>query len=261
MSKISVITPTIRKDGLEIVRKALKRQTFKDFTWYIGSKFDPGIAEATWVQDDFVGGYWTLNRIYNRLVQSTKLSSPGEDDEHLIVSLQDNIWVEKDGLQKFYTCQKEKGGLISGVGDQYEEQDSRGKPQIICWNDPRRTNKFGSFYECLWNDCEFNWACFSRKLFLNVGGMDEELDFKGYGGDQLQLCERLNDYGAHFYLDQTNESFTLRHGREDFGGQKNWDSNHVLFNGEYQKRRQELVTSGLWPILQTDQKSVIEEGR
>ncbi len=238
MSKISVITPSIRKDGLEIVRKALKRQTFKDFSWFIGSSFDPGIAEATWVKDDFQGGFWTLNRIYNALVNRTK-----------------------DGLEKFYTCQKETGGLISGIGDQYEEIDDHGKPKIVCWNDPRRTSKFGSFYECNWNDCEFNWGCLPRKLFLAVGGMDEELDFLGYGGDQLQLCNRLNDYGAHFYLDQTNESFTLRHGREDFGGQSNWDSHHVLFNGEYQKRRQALDASGLWPVLQTNKKSVIEEGR
>jgi len=257
MSKISILTPTIRKDGLEIVRKALKRQTFKDFSWFIGSKFDPGIAEATWVKDDFTGGFWTLNRIYNKMVSATNSNM----DNHLLVSLQDNIWIEKDGLEKFYTCQKDTGGLISGVGDQYEEIDNHGKPNIVCWNDPRKTNKYGSFYECNWNDLEFNWACFPRSLYLAVGGMDEKLDFLGYGGDQLQLCNRLNDYGAKFYLDQTNESFTLRHGREDFGGQNNWDKHHVLFNGEYQKRRQELVASGLWPVLQTNKKSVIEEGR
>lgn len=254
MSKISVITPTIRKEGLAIVRKALQRQTFKDFTWFIGSKFNPDIPEAVWVIDDYRDGYWSLNRIYNKLVHTTLDFEPdtSQQDPHILVTLQDYIWIEKDGLQKFYTCQKEQGGLISGVGDQYAETDNRGKPQIVCWNDPRKTSNYGSFYECMWNDVEFNWASFPRSLFLAVGGMDEKLDFLGYGGDQYQLCERLNEYGAKFYLDQTNESFTLRHGREDFGDQDNWDKHHVLFNGEYKKRRSELIKSGLWPILQSD---------
>lgn len=265
---ISIITPTIRKDGLEIVRKALKRQTFKDFTWYIGSPFDPAVTEAVWVKDDFRGGYWTLNRIYNKLVQRTLLDNPPEKthtdngcDEHIIVSLQDNIWIDKDGLEKFYTCQQKTGGLVSGVGDQYAELNEQGKPQFKIWNDPRKTDKYGTFYECMWNDLEFNWCAFPRRLFLAVGGMDEQLDFLGYGGDQLQLCERLNDYGAKFYLDQTNESYTLRHDRSDFGGERKWNKDHVLFSGKYQQRKQELIQNKLWPILQTTSKPVIEKAR
>src|SRR5260221_11487921 len=238
MPKISVITPTIRKNAIEIVKKALKRQTFKDFDWYIGSKFDPDITEAIWTKDDFKGGYWTLNRIYQRLFEQAK----GE----LVISLQDNIWVQSDGLQKFWEAYgAQPDSLISGVGDQYEQLDERGKPQVKIWSDPRVTNKYGSFYECMWNDCEWNWAAIPRRLFFTIGGMDEKLDFLGYGGDQLQVCERLNDYGTHFYLDQTNESLTLRHGRDDFGGQKQWDENHVLLNGRYTKRKQELISKGL----------------
>jgi hypothetical protein len=136
-----------------------------------------------------------------------------------VISLQDNICVDSDGLQKFWDDYQPTGGLISGIGDQYEEIDNRGKPTIVCWNDPRKTNKYGTFYECVWNDCEWNLAAIPRRLFFAVGGMDEKLGSLGYCGDQLQTCERLNDYGAKFYLDQTNESFTLRHSRGDFGGQ------------------------------------------
>jgi hypothetical protein len=247
--KISVVTPTIRKDGLAIVQRALKRQTFESYEWLIGSKFTPEIPEARHIKDDFHGGFWALNRIYNRLFTEAK----GE----LVVSLQDNIWVESDGLQKFWDDYQATGGLVSGVGDQYEEIDTRGKPTIVCWNDPRKkTNKHGTFfYECVWNDCEWNWAAIPRKLFFAVGGMDEKLDFMGYGGDQLQTCERLKDYGAKFYLDQTNESFTLRHSKGDFGGQDNWEKNHVSLNGSYSKRKQELIEGKLWPILQSDSKT------
>jgi hypothetical protein len=59
----------------------------------------------------------------------------------------------------------------------------------------------------------------------------------------------MDKVGTKFYLDQTNESYTLRHNRDDFGGQKEWDNNHVLFNGKYDKRKAELKLSGEWPIL------------
>jgi hypothetical protein len=86
-------------------------------------------------------------------------------------------------------------------------------------------------------------------MLVGVGGMDEGLDFLGYGGDQLQVGERLDAMGTKFYIDQTNESFTIRHGREDFGGQEAWDKNHILFNGKYDARKNELIKQGKWPIL------------
>ena len=79
--------------------------------------------------------------------------------------------------------------------------------------------------------------------------MDEELDFLGFGGDQLQLCERLNDLGFKFFLDQANESFTIRHGRESFGGEEKWNKDHVLLNGKYDERKDELKQKGIWPCL------------
>jgi len=236
MPKISVITPTIYPERLEIVRKALSNQTFKDFEWLIGSPFDPQIKEVRWIVDDFKGGFWSLNRVYNRLFK--------EASGELLVSLQDNIWVPPTGLEKFWIDYDATRGIISGVGDQYAKLDEFGKPIVKVWEDPRKTDKYGSFYECNWNDAEFNWCAIPRQAVFDVGGMDENLDFLGYGGDQLQLCERLNDLGCKFYLDQTNESFTLRHGRKE-----GWDENHVLHNGAYDKRKAELKEKGLWPVL------------
>lgn len=247
--KISVITPSVRPDGLSIIAKALRQQEFTDYEWLVGSVFEPNEKEARWIKDEFKGGFWTLNRIYNKLFAEAK----GE----LIVSWQDYISANPDGLQKFWDNYKKTNALISGVGDQYQELNKYGKPTIKIWSDPRRTTVYGSFYESLWNDCEWNYAAIPRKLFWDVGGMDEALDFKGYGGDQLQTCERLNDFGAHFFLDQTNESFTLRHNRDAHGGQENWDGNHVLFNGEYQKRKETLKEAGQWPVLINETKPVI----
>jgi hypothetical protein len=252
--KISVVTPSIRKDGINIVAQSLAKQSFHDFEWLVGSPFSPSIPEKyldnmsgfEWVEDDFTGGFWSLNRIYNRLFQ--KVSGD------LIVTWQDWIWTPPDGLQRFVDAFESLGSeweksVVSGVGDQYEKLGQYGKPEIKIWSDPRKTLEHGSFYECNPNDTEWNWCAFSKKAIFDVGGMDEELDMLGYGGDQLQVGERLDALKYKFYLDQNNESFTIRHDRSDFGGQEEWDKKHVIFNGKYDERKRQLVTSGQWPRL------------
>lgn len=238
---VSVITPTIRKEGLDVIRKALQKQTFRDFEWLICSVFDPGIPEAKWIPDEFTEGYWTLNRAYNSLFQSAR----GE----IIVTWQDWIYADPDALEKFVENVGKTDAVVSGVGDQYESVNKWGKPQIKIWSDPRKTTEYGSFYECNWNDAEWNFCAFPKKLIYQIGGMDEKLDFLGYGGDQLQASERMDQFGTKFFLDQTNESYTIRHSREDFGGQEEWDKNHVLFNGKYDERKRGLIKLGTWPKL------------
>lgn len=243
MPKVSVITPTVRRDGLNVVREALKKQTFRDFEWLTGSPFEPLFEEATHIQDDFVGGYWSLNRIYNALLKSAN----GE----IIVSLQDNIYIPPDGLQKFVDNLKTLGkqALISGVGDQYARVGKYGKPELKIWNDPRKTTQYGTLYECTFPDCEWNWCAFYKQALIDVGGFDEELDLTCRGVDAFAVDERLNDLGYKFYLDQTNESFTIRHDRSSYGGEKSWNESHGLFNGEYEKRKKQLKESGQWPRL------------
>ena len=247
MIKISVVTPSIRKDGLDIVKKALEAQSFKDFEWVVCSPFnlpkDFADLNFKWIEDEAEFGFWGLNRSYNRLFK--------EAEGELVVSLQDWIYVNQDGLQKFWDNYQAVGprALISGVGDQYAGLDKWGKPEIKIWSDPRKRLDYGSFYECHSNDLEWNWASIPREAMFEIGGADEELDMRGFGGDQLQICERLDILGYKFYLDQTNESYTIRHDRSDYNGQDNWDSNHVLFNGEYDKRKLELIEKGEWPVL------------
>jgi hypothetical protein len=239
--KVSVITPTLRKEGLNVVRNSLAHQSYRNFEHLIGSPFDPEIPEAIWVKDNFKGGFWSLNRIYNRLFSRAS----GE----IIVTWQDWIWAPPDALEKFVINVEAAQAVVSGVGDQYEKVGRFGKPEIKIWSDPRKTDKYGSFYECNPNDAEWNFCAFPREAIFKIGGMDEKLDFLGYGGDQLQAVERMDACGTRFFLDQENESYTVRHSRDLFGGQKNWDKNHVLFNGEYSTRKQEIIGSGQWPIL------------
>src|ERR1035437_8527622 len=78
--KISVITPSIRCEGLKIVQQSLEKQTFQDFEWLT----EIGIP----------GRGHDLNAAYNRMLRRAK----GE----LIVSLQDFIKAPPQYLQKFW---------------------------------------------------------------------------------------------------------------------------------------------------------------
>lgn len=240
--KISIIAPTIRPEGLAIVRASLKKQTFKDFEWLIGSPFNPEIPEAKWVKDDFKGGFWTLNRIYNKLIKEAQ----GE----LIVSLQDNIYIPPDGLEKFWIAhEKYPNAILATSGDQYESVDKFGRVQIKIWQDPRRRLDQGSFYEIFPQDCEWNYCAVPKKALYKIGGFCEKLDGTGYGMDGYQVNERLDLEGFKFFIDHSNESFTIRHNRDDFGGQENWDKNNNLNNGEYEKVRLEFIDKGEWPRM------------
>jgi len=230
--RITVITPSIRKDRLELVRKALKNQLFTDFEWIICSPFDPEITEAIWIKDNFEGGFWTLNRAYAALIKSAK----GD----IIVSWQDSIWAKPDTLQRFLRSIEDTGGVVSGVGDQYDKLDEYGRPINKVWLDPRRGNDYESTYpEIEWNFC----GC-KKELLEIIGGIDEEMDFLGFGMDMFQVNDRLNDLGIKFYLDQEIESFSLVHGRMN----ENWDKEHLMHGG-YQKRKTELKEKGQWPIF------------
>lgn len=231
---ISVLTPTIRKEGLDIVKKALDRQTFEDFEWLVGSPFNP-ISGSKWVKDDFSGGFWTLNRIYNKLIKEAK----GE----LIVSWQDFTFADADALEKFYFHFKnEPKTLITGVGNKYDKV----YPELgtLLWKDPRETDKNGTFYPCYPQDIEWNFSSCSKQALIDIGGFDEELDFIGFGLDAYQVNQRLWDLGGYdFKIDQTLKSYSLTHGRVD-----NWDKDNVV-GEKYDKHMLDLKARGKWPVL------------
>jgi len=244
--RISIVSPSIRPKGLEIVASAVSKQSFRGFEWLVGTPFVPklntdNIPNFKWVEDNFKDGVWSLNRIYNKMFKEAK----GE----IIVSLQDWVWVPPDGLQKFVDAMESiSEGIISGVGDQYEKMGDF-KPEVKIWSDPRKTIEHGTFYEINPSDIEFNWCAFTKDAILKVGGFCERLDFTGYGMDGYQVCERWDALGYKFYIDQSNESFTIRHDRSSFGGEENWNKNNNMTNGQYEAVRKEFMKKGQWPVL------------
>jgi hypothetical protein len=253
--KISVITPSIRPEGLKIVASALKKQSFIDWEWIVCSsqKLEEKIRSNinNIVPFKFIGNpplqkgmFWDLNYSYNKLIEESK----GE----LLISLQDWIYINPDGLEKFWiSYQNNKKGIYTGVGDQYEGTGKYNKPnQIKVWIDPRRTTQYGTFYELdYFGDIEFNWCAIPKNTILSVGCFDEGLDFKGFGMDAFQVLDRINDLKKNqFYIDQTNESFSIYHNRDSYGGEDNWNKHNLLKNG-YLERKIKLIEADNWPEL------------
>lgn len=167
--RISVITPTIRPAGLEITKKCLAEQTFKDFEWHT----EVGLG----LEHD-------LNKAFNKLIRRCN----GE----LIVILQDYIKIEPDALQRlweayekdsrtFYTCPV---GKISNL-------DYSGDPR---W-DWRATREEPLDFT-LW---EADFACAPKKALYEIGGFDEELD-RYWSCDNVNVGCRAEIAGYKFGL-------------------------------------------------------------
>lgn len=221
--KISVLTPSNRNiEGLKIIEKALKRQKFRDFEWVIGSPIKPeGLTlPFIWVQDPVKeeGDVWVFNKLMNEMVSRTQ----GE----LIVSIQDFTSFTPDALSKFwFHYLNNPTGCVSGVGNKYS--DSEFTEQV--WKDPREREDQGSFYETYFNNWEGNFGAIPKQAILDVGGFDEELDLH-FGMDWYSVNYRAEKVGYTYYMDQTNKSYSLTHGRYD-----GWEE-HNAINGPYQDR-------------------------
>lgn len=235
--KISVITPTVRPEGLELVRKALKRQTIKEFEWLIISPwpFD-NPKESTWIQDPQIkeGNYWSLNMAMNKAIAKAK----GE----LIVSWQDYTYAKPDALEKFwFHYQQEPKTLVSGVGNKYMDDMWIAKT----WQDPRERDDQGTYYPCYPSDIEYNFCAVPKAALYAVGGYDESLD-KYAGMDGYSVSDRLGILGGwDFKLDQTNKSYSLEHGRLP-----EWDKCNAL-GAIYNEKRKEYLKNPNLPYLQS----------
>lgn len=205
MVKISVITPSVRKDGLDIVKKSLDNQTFRDFEWIVVSPFEYKNCDL-WIPDPpkNEGDMYNLNKAWNAAFKQAQ--------GKLFVSFVDMTWAPPDALQQFWDhYEANPQGLIGGVGNQYEEVIDD-KPEILIWKDPRMRMDQGSFYEINPIDLEFCLTSVPKQAILDCGGLDEEFD-KVAALSEKDMCLRLDKLGYRFYLDQSIEYRALKHPR------------------------------------------------
>lgn len=225
MVGISIITPSVRKNGLEIVRQSLQKQTLKDWEWLVCSPFE--YKNAIWVEEPpkNKGDFYGLNRAYNALIKKAR----GE----LVISAQDLIQLPPNCLETFWFWHKRYNGKIcvGAVGDQYLSLD----PPILVWKDPRRTTAYGSFYEINPIDLEFTLCAIPKQAFYDVGGFEEKYDIGAAVGEK-ELCLRMDKAGYRFYLDQALEYKAIKHPRLS----KDWDKYYEIANNLYLKHFQEI---------------------
>ena len=225
--KISVVTPTIREDGLGIVKTCLDRQVFKDFEWLVVSPS----WDHLWLiidKDNYNhvpepakrdGDNYALNKAWNAAFRQAK----GD----LIVSIVDLLWFPPDVLEKLWNhYQTNPFSCIGGIGHQYN-QVVNGKPETMVWRDPRMREQ--SFYEVSPMDYELCLASIPRKAILGVGGVEEEFD-KYAALSEKEMCMRIVRLGYKFFIDQTIEYRAIKHDRLT----KDWDERYqkgiVYFN-------------------------------
>jgi hypothetical protein len=211
MIKISILTPSVRPDGLKLVERALKRQTFKNWEWVVVSPVGEKPKDL----------YWTVYRDYNRGIRQCR----GE----LIISWQDYTSASPDALQRFWEHFKsEPKTIVSGVGNKYSDDTF----VVETWHDPRIKNGV-SFRECNPLDIELNFSAFPKQAFYDVGGFDEYLDrYSSLCG--VDVLDRLNLIGGwKFKIDESIRSFSFEHGRLPL-----WEENSPLYGiyDEYRKK-------------------------
>lgn len=170
--KISVLTPTIRPAGLEIVRKCLMEQAFQDFEWLV----------------EVGHGRHDLNAAYNRMLRRAK----GE----LIVSVQDFIKCPPDYLGKWWAAyQKYQNTFMTAPVGKVDNLDYTGE---IHWDwRAFRMNDVDTVRECEWDCWEIDSAAAPLEALKAIGGFDEKID--GYwSSDNVNVGKRASLAGYEF---------------------------------------------------------------
>ena len=144
--KISVCSPTIRPEGLKRTQECLAKQTFQDFEWLV----EVGIPSRG----------PDLEAAYNRMIRRAK----GE----LIVSLQDYIQIQDDGLEQFWKAYQadKKTFYTAPVGRTLDYKDITWDWRTIPEAKPD------------WRAWEIDWAAAPREALIEIGGFDEEMSAK-----------------------------------------------------------------------------------
>jgi hypothetical protein len=232
-SKITLLNITARFGGMDMLRANLERQVFKDF--------DLVMVDALWRNREPQVKKYFKDFDFTYVQQSDKKEGAFSNLAHadnegfkncngdLIVLLQDFIWIPPSSFYKYWEAHKAYGDiLVSGVGHQYckpgkddivnkkgkitiFKDEFAGRPENVCWNDPRMRLDQGTFYETFPVNVEFNYCAIPRKIIYELGGMDEEYDFHGFAYDNVNIAQRAEFLGYKSYMDQTNECRALNH--------------------------------------------------
>ena len=188
--KISVVTPTIRREGLDLILESLSKQTFKDFEFIVCSPFPVYDERVRWIMErpKHEGDYYSLEKSWNDLFRNSK----GE----LIVTVCDLEYIKPDALERLWARYEEDPcACVSGFGDQFKDVVN-GVGVNLVWSDIRPRVYAPS------NIVNFDQALcsFPRKAVFAVGGLEEDFDRVAANGEH-EFCMRLVKFGYSLWLD------------------------------------------------------------
>ena len=180
--RITVITPSIRPEGLDVVRRTLEGQTFKDFQWI------PKLSVPGEVPD--------LCHAFNEALRDSK----GE----LIVFLQDFIKIGIDGLDLMWKAYQRhpNAAFTAPVGQTMDWENVEWD-----WRPSTEENVLLPYHQ--W---EIDWGSCPKNVILQVGGFDEDYD-SGFGWENVDLAYRLSKIGVEFRCDPGNPAVAFQHDR------------------------------------------------
>lgn len=168
MPRITVITPTIRPEMMEMTHETLRRQTFRDFEHIvvIGSP----------------GNGFTLPKDYNYAIRKAQ----GE----IVVSLQDCIELEPDFLEKVSKMDFSYKAYTFPVGKRLVSLNGT---EAVSWD--WRAFRDGEVGDQQW---EIDLAACHRDLFYEIGGFDESY-CDGWSYDNVEVGIRAYAAGYRFF--------------------------------------------------------------
>lgn len=192
--KISVLTPTIRPQGLDILYQSLKNQTLQEFEWLVEVSFPERGHD--------------LNAAYNKLLRRAQ----GE----LIVSVQDFHKLPPNFLQTCWNAYQENPDTLftCPVGKTLDWENAEWD-----WRIHKEANMDWMRWEI---DCGFA----PMKMFKDVGGFDEELD-KFWTFDNVSVGFRADQLGYKFGFLPDNKVLAYDHDKTiEHPFRKNYNPDH-----------------------------------
>jgi glycosyltransferase involved in cell wall biosynthesis len=183
--KMTVITPSIRPKGLEVVFKTLQDQSFKEFEW-LPRLSVPGPKSDLCYQ-------------MNRALE--------EAHGDLVVFLQDWIRIKPDGLERMWEKYKEDPNACwtapVGKVKSMDEMNDVG-PQWD-WRVYWKHREDVDFQR--W---EIDWGSAPRQALLLAGKFFPRYD-EGFGWENVDLAYRMQKIGMRFKVDPDNKAIAFDH--------------------------------------------------
>jgi glycosyltransferase involved in cell wall biosynthesis len=181
MPKISVLTPSIRPEYLDITQKCLENQTFQDFEWIV----EVGLRNRG----------FGLPSDMNKMLRRAK----GER----IVVLQDCIRLEPDALARIHALTNQMWtfpvGKVQNFGD---------TPQWDWRKDYDKDTLPGPEF---W---EADFGCGPTEAFREIGGYDERYN-QGWSWDNVEVAYRIKATGKYtFHCEPTIVGVALDHDKK-----------------------------------------------